>query len=154
MSYYLKEKYRIRILEICVANIKKINYRYRKKYITMGLVSYIKKRIAIYRVNRWSKSRYIPSEKRIRSFANGHDRIFKDEMIPFIKNAYIKRRCDMNSVCVDLYWIIKPSKGKKHIYVVHKRCDWDEVLAMCKRGDKISLPKAIYYAFEKMTSNQ
>lgn len=116
----------------------------------MNLLKYLKKKYAIYKLQRWAKSSYVPSKNRVHRFANGHDRIWTDQIDAFMDKVYVKRRCDMTSVCIDLYWIIKPERGKKHIYVLHKRCGWEDVLGKCKRGDTISLPKAIYYSYDKM----
>lgn len=43
------------------------------------------------------------------------------------KSFYIKRTYTYSSLCVDLYWYIKPNKKQRHVDYIYVRCAWEMV---------------------------
>lgn len=59
------------------------------------------------------------------------------------KSFYISRKYAFNSLCVDLYWYIKPSKNEKHVDYIYARVPWEAVKDCIKENERVKLPKII-----------
>ncbi|MCQ2221366.1 MAG: hypothetical protein MJZ12_08205 [Prevotella sp.] len=87
-------------------------------------------------------------KRRLRNWKNrSHKRVFSEnaEWAEAIgrKSFYIHRTYNYNSVCVDLYWYIKPSKTEKHVDYLYTRCAWESVKEAIKEYETVRLPKVI-----------
>lgn len=59
------------------------------------------------------------------------------------KSFYIHRTYSYSSLCVDLYWYIKPSKKEKHVDYIYVRCPWEAVKDTIEENENEKLPKVI-----------
>lgn len=112
-----------------------------------SIIGRIKRRITRYKMRQWVKDMGAPSKNHVKNYENGSDRIYTQRLSDGLRTAVIKRDYQYNSVCVDLYWYIKPSKKEHHVYTVSKRCSWDKVSRAIKYVERHELPRAMYYAF-------
>lgn len=114
-----------------------------------SLIERIQRRLTHYRMRRWVKDTSAPGKERVKRYENGSDRIYTHKLSDGLRTAVIKRDYQYNSVCVDLYWYIKPSKTEHHVYAVTKRCGWSGVDKAIKYVERHELPRAMYYAFSE-----
>lgn len=115
----------------------------------MSIIDKIKIFFAKKKLDSWHADWSMPKKKRIKEVENGTTRIYTPELDAFIDNACIRRYCDGNKVCIDLYWHIKPSRKEGHVYTIHYRRDWNKVAHTINKVEKHELPRAVYSAFKR-----
>lgn len=59
------------------------------------------------------------------------------------KTFFIHRTYTFSSLCVDLYWYIKPSKNEKHVDYIYVRCPWEAVKDVIDENEFKKLPKVL-----------
>lgn len=115
----------------------------------MSILKRIRKEYAKYVINKWHENFDIPSKKRIFFYHNNSDRIYTKEFSETLDKACVRRRADMNSVCVDLYWYIKRSRKEHHIHTIHYRIDWEQVRSKIRYVERHELPRVLYYVLKE-----